>query len=103
MTTPALLGDFAAAFPEIVRPWAPVLPPPRADGPGPRFVAVNEALATDLGLDPEWLGTEEALSALGARGILPGTTPVATMMPNGWIGRPSRSLAPSSTNGRPEE
>lgn len=78
MTTPALLGDFAAAFPEIVRPWAPVLPPPRADGPGPRFVAVNEALATDLGLDPEWLGTEEALSALGARGILPGTTPVAT-------------------------
>lgn len=43
----------------------------------PRLVAANDALAGDLGIDPAWLGSAQALAVLGAREVLPGSTPVA--------------------------
>ena len=41
------------------------------------LVAERERPARDLGLDPAWLGTPAALAVLGARAVLPGSTPVA--------------------------
>jgi uncharacterized protein YdiU (UPF0061 family) len=77
MTSPALRHDYAAALPEIVRPWSPTLPPRPEGGRGPELVAVNDALAADLEIDPAWVRGAEALVVLGGRGILPGSRPVA--------------------------
>lgn len=43
----------------------------------PAWVFRNEALATQLGLDIEWLRSEEALQALAGNAPLPGASPVA--------------------------
>lgn len=76
MRPPELLADYAGALPEIVIPWQPSLPDPRA-GNSPRMLAVNADLARELGLDPQWLSSPQALAVLGARAVLPGSTPVA--------------------------
>ncbi|MGB4835737.1 MAG: protein adenylyltransferase SelO family protein, partial [Nostocoides sp.] len=76
MRPPELLADYAGALREIVIPWQPSLPDPRA-GNSPRMLAVNADLARELGLDPQWLSSPQALAVLGARAVLPGSTPVA--------------------------
>mgnify|MGYP000915464684 FL=1 len=40
-------------------------------------MAVNHDLGADLGLNAHWLAGPEGLSVLGARRMLPGSTPVA--------------------------
>lgn len=76
MTAPTLLAGYAAALPELVSPWQPSLPPLRA-GQVPRLLLANDALASELGIEPDWLHTENALSVLGARSVLPHSQPVA--------------------------
>jgi uncharacterized protein YdiU (UPF0061 family) len=76
VTRPALRAHYAASFPELVHPWQPLLPP-AGDGPAPTMIAVNDDLAAELGLDPEWLRGPQALDVLGARAVLAGSTPVA--------------------------
>lgn len=74
MTEVHLRGEFASLFPELSRPWTPTLPPAAQE---PAYVAVNHDLGAELGLDADWLTGSEALSVLGARRVLPGSTPVA--------------------------
>ena len=55
--------------------FARVLPTPVA---APRLIGVNTPLATDLGLDPNWLATEEGVAVL-AGNLVPDTAdPIAT-------------------------
>lgn len=77
MKAPDLLADFASALPELVHPWEPSLPQPDPRQPGPRTLLVNDVLATELGIDPDWLRSSAATATLGARAVLPGTRPVA--------------------------
>lgn len=67
---PTLHHDFADAFPELSTPTHPEV---GADVADTSIVILNEPLAADLGLDPEWLRTDEG------RGFLLGhtTNPVA--------------------------
>ena len=49
-----LLGDrFARDLPELARPWQ------AEEAPEPRLLALNEALAVELGLDPQWLALRD--------------------------------------------
>ncbi|HPF80103.1 protein adenylyltransferase SelO [Nostocoides australiense] len=77
MTAPLLLADYATALPELVRPWQPLPEPTQPGAQPPEHVAVNEALASKLGVDLGWVRSREGLNVLGARAILPGSTPVA--------------------------
>ena len=52
--------------------------PPQAL-PQPHWISRNAALARELGLDPAWLASEEALLALSGSAVLQGTAPLATV------------------------
>jgi uncharacterized protein YdiU (UPF0061 family) len=66
------LGDrFARALPEMAVPWK------AEDAPEPRLLALNEALAAELGLDPAALRTPEGLRLLVGTSVPDGATPVA--------------------------
>lgn len=43
----------------------------------PRWIAHNTTLAKDLGLDPAWLSSEQALAVLSGKEQLPGISPLA--------------------------
>ena len=62
---------FARELPELAVPWE------AAAAPAPRLLALSEPLATDLGLDPDWLRTEDGLRFLVGTHVLPGERPVA--------------------------
>jgi uncharacterized protein YdiU (UPF0061 family) len=47
--------------------------------PAPYWVGRSDALARELGLAPEWLGSHEALEALTGNMILPGSDPLASV------------------------
>ena len=49
-------------------------PRPVAD---PRLVVANESLAETLGIDAQWLNSEDGLKVLAGNAVLPGTEPVA--------------------------
>lgn len=67
----SLGSRFADELPELAVPW-------RADDvPDSRLLVLNEALATDLGLDPEWLRSEEGLGLLTGTRVPDGASPVA--------------------------
>lgn len=70
-SAPPLTSVFAETFPELCVPWQ------AAETASPRLVFLDEALAAELGLDPEWLRTEDGLRLLtGERPALgPGRDP----------------------------
>ena len=43
----------------------------------PQTIRVNEALASELGFDPQWLATEEGAAVVTGNGLLPGSEPIA--------------------------
>ncbi|WP_029117158.1 YdiU family protein [Mycobacterium sp. URHB0044] len=71
-TTPVVLDDhFARELPEMAVRW-------QAEGaPQPRLLALNEALAAELGLDAAWLRSPDGLGLLVGTHVPSGATPVA--------------------------
>lgn len=58
MSAPALLHTYADALPELVHDAT------AEEMPDPRLVILNEPLAGELGLDPQWLRSEEGTAFL---------------------------------------
>ncbi len=56
-----LNSDFAGAMPEMAIDW------PAQEYPSPEIVVLNDALAGELGLDPEWLRTPDGIDFLLGR------------------------------------
>jgi uncharacterized protein YdiU (UPF0061 family) len=70
--TPLALGDrFARELPEMVLPWQ------AEEAPEPRLLALNVALADELGLDPSWLRSHDGVRLLTGTGVPEGARPVA--------------------------
>ncbi|KUL97128.1 hypothetical protein DK26_04250 [Bosea sp. WAO] len=44
----------------------------------PRLIRLNEALATELGLDPAWLSSPQGIATLAGNNLVEGATPIAT-------------------------
>jgi len=68
---PLLTADFAREFPELAQPWQAATP---AD---PKLLVLNEKLAAELGLDPDWLRSPDGLKLLTGTSVPDGATPVA--------------------------
>ena len=69
--TLALESRFARELGELAIPW-------QADEvPQPRLLVLNEPLARDLGLDPEWLRSADGVGLLTGTRVPVGATPVA--------------------------
>lgn len=72
VTSDLELGNrFASDLPELALPWH------GAEVPHPSLLVLNDALAVDLGLDPEWLRTADGLGLLTGTHVPEGATPVA--------------------------
>lgn len=69
--TATLQAHFATDLPELAAPWTAEEPP------APRLLILNTALAGELGLDPEWLRTEEGLGLLTGTRVPADAHPVA--------------------------
>jgi uncharacterized protein YdiU (UPF0061 family) len=69
--TIALSGHFAHALPELAVPWQ------AEEAPEPRLLLLNEPLATELGLDADWLRGPEGRRLLVGNHVPDGATPVA--------------------------
>ncbi|GAA5116631.1 YdiU family protein [Alloalcanivorax gelatiniphagus] len=69
--TVALDRRFATELPELALPWQ------AAEAPDPRVLVLNETLAGDLGLDPQWLRTPEGVGLLTGTRVPEGAAPVA--------------------------
>lgn len=54
-------------------------PQPQRPLSDPYWVSRNEGLARELGLDPQWLSSDEALQVLAGNSSLPGTEPLASV------------------------
>ncbi len=54
----ALTHEFATALPELAVPWQ------AEEAPAPRLLALDRALAAELGLDAEWLSSEDGVRFL---------------------------------------
>ncbi|SDG23480.1 protein adenylyltransferase SelO [Klenkia brasiliensis] len=81
---------FADALPELSVPW-------QADeAPAPRLLALDDALATDLGLDPAWLRTPSGLGFLTGTQVPDGARPVA----QGYAGHQFGNYSPRLGDGR---
>ncbi|MFI9008983.1 YdiU family protein [Actinosynnema sp. NPDC053489] len=69
--TVTLGNHFARDLPELALPW-------RAEpAPEPRLLVLNERLAVELGLDPDWLRGPEGVRLLVGEQVPAGATPVA--------------------------
>ena len=64
-------NGFARALPELVLEWA------AAEVPDPHLAALNEPLATELGLDPQALRSEVGVATLAGNRVPAGAHPVA--------------------------
>ena len=85
------LGDrFARELPELALHWQ------AEDAPDPRLLVLDEALARELGLDPEWLRTPAGLGLLIGRSVPSGATPVA----QAYAGHQFGGYAPRLGDGR---
>ncbi len=62
---------FARELPDLAVAWQ------AEDAPAPQLLALNDSLAADLGLDPDWLRTPEGLGLLTGTVVPPHATPVA--------------------------
>jgi serine/tyrosine/threonine adenylyltransferase len=63
--------SFARALPGLYEPWK------AAEFPAPQLLVLNDALATDLGADPDALRTPEGVAALAGQRLFDGSRPVA--------------------------
>ncbi|MEM8661429.1 MAG: YdiU family protein [Pseudomonadota bacterium] len=68
--------------------------PTPVTAPGP--IAVNRALAETLGIDPNWLESEEGTSVLAGNTLAPGSEPIATV----YAGHQFGSYNPQLGDGR---
>ncbi|HEX8363632.1 MAG TPA: YdiU family protein [Longimicrobium sp.] len=73
--------------------FARVAPTPVA---APRLIRVNAPLAIDLGLDPEWLASEEGVQVLAGNRVLEGSEPIATA----YAGHQFGNFVPQLGDGR---
>ncbi|WP_197088504.1 protein adenylyltransferase SelO [Corynebacterium occultum] len=87
---PTLSNHFARELPELSIPWQ------SEDFPAPEIAVLNEDLARDLGIDPEWLGTEEGMNFLLGKNLPEGATPVA----QGYSGHQFGGFSPRLGDGR---
>ena len=69
--TVAFQDRFARELAEMAVPWQ------AEEAPDPRLLALDESLATELGLDPAWLRSPEGLRLLVGTSVPGGATPVA--------------------------
>jgi uncharacterized protein YdiU (UPF0061 family) len=69
--TVVLQDRFARELAEMAVPWQ------ADDAPDPRLLALNEPLASELGLDPAWLRSSDGLRLLVGNVVPSGATPVA--------------------------
>ncbi len=83
-------SDYAAAFPELVVDS-------RAENqPDPQLVVLNDPLAEELGLDPDWLRTAAGIAFLTGQEPAPGSRPVAMA----YAGHQFGQLSPRLGGGR---
>ena len=88
---PLGLGDrFVRELPELALRWQ------AAEPPDPRLLALDEPLARELGLDPDWLRTPAGLGLLIGRSLPNGATPVA----QAYAGHQFGGYAPRLGDGR---
>lgn len=80
-----------ARLPE--RFFARVAPGPVA---APRLIALNEALALDLGIDPHWLSSQDGLAVLSGNAMAEGAEPIATA----YAGHQFGGFSPELGDGR---
>ena len=71
MTTVVLEHRFARELPELAVEWQ------AEAAPAPRILALNEPLAAELGLDPDWLRSPAGIGLLVGTTVPAGSTPVA--------------------------
>ncbi|WP_299558035.1 YdiU family protein [uncultured Mycolicibacterium sp.] len=88
---PPPLGDrFARELPELAVPW-------RAEPvPAPRLLLLNTTLATELGLDPDWLAAPDGVAFLVGANLPAGAAPVA----QAYAGHQFGGYAPRLGDGR---
>src|SRR4051794_30837444 len=80
-----------ARLPE--RFFAKVAPTPVA---APRLIQLNEELARGLGIDPDWLASEQGVAALAGNGVPAGAEPIATA----YAGHQFGNFVPQLGDGR---
>ena len=88
--TVSLLDRFAGELAELAIPWQ------AAQAPEPRLLALNEPLAGELGIDPEWLRTADGIGLLVGTAVPAGARPVA----QGYAGHQFGSYSPRLGDGR---
>jgi uncharacterized protein YdiU (UPF0061 family) len=66
-----LEGRFARELPELALPWQ------AEQAPDPRLLVLDDRLAGELGLDPEWLRSDDGVRLLVGDRLPDGATPVA--------------------------
>ncbi|WP_344121167.1 protein adenylyltransferase SelO [Kocuria aegyptia] len=89
-STFVLESRFAQELGELSVPWR------AEDVPDPRLLVVNDALAAELGLDPDWLRSAEGARLLVGNLVPPGATPVA----QAYSGHQFGSFSPRLGDGR---
>lgn len=71
MSLPNMTSQYAEVFPELAKPATP------APTPDPQLVVLNHELAAELGLDPQWLASDEGINFLLGHELPDSTTAVA--------------------------
>src|SRR6516164_8284099 len=89
-TTVVLGNRFARELPEIAVRWQ------AESTPDPRLLVLNEPLAVELGLDPDWLRSAEGLGLLVGTSVPDGAEPVA----QGYAGHQFGGWVPRLGDGR---
>ncbi|XKH57786.1 YdiU family protein [Citricoccus nitrophenolicus] len=88
--TLSLQANFASDLPELAIPWQ------AEEAPEPRLLVVNEPLAADLGLNPEWLRSQDGNGLLTGNRVPEDASPVA----QAYAGHQFGSYVPRLGDGR---
>jgi serine/tyrosine/threonine adenylyltransferase len=73
---------FADELPALAVDWAP------GGAPSPALVVTNPGLAAELGIDPDWLHSEEGIATLSGNHVPAGARPVAMAYAGHQFGNP---------------
>src|SRR5690625_3877626 len=87
---PNLTSNYAEVFPELVKAAT------TASSPEPKLIVLNHQLARELGLDPQWLATDEGIDFLLGYQLPDSTTAVA----QAYAGHQFGGYAPLLGDGR---